>query len=89
MVTQKHMGKNELVDRLAAQVGSRDVAIGILRARGQMHADSEELTATGQARDNMTAAERAKDRAKKRTGKPASAFKYNPKTNSATLKKGK
>ena len=35
----------------------------------------------------MTAEERAKDRAAKATGKPRHAFKYNPKTNRATLRK--
>jgi hypothetical protein len=37
-------------------------------------------------RNMMTAEERAKDRASKKTGKPKSAFKYNPKTNMAKLK---
>lgn len=87
MATQKFMGKGELVDRLAAQVGSREVAIGILEKRG--HMKDGKLTASGEARNAMTAEERAKDRAKKKTGKPASAFKYDPKTNSATLKKGR
>jgi hypothetical protein len=31
----------------------------------------------------MTASERAKDRASKRTGEPISNFTYNPKTNTA------
>jgi hypothetical protein len=87
MTTQKFMGKGELVDRLAAQVGSRETAIGILEKRGQMK--DGKLTASGEARNAMTAEERAKDRAKTRTGKPISAFKYDPKTNSATLKSRK
>lgn len=82
------MGKNSLVDRLTAQVGNRETALGILRARGQMDADSETLTAKGQARNNMTAAQRALDRAHKRTGKPTTALKYDPSTNRATVKKG-
>jgi len=81
------MGKGELIDRLAAQVGSREIAIGILEQRG--HMKDGKLTASGEARNAMTAEERAKDRAKKKTGKPTSAFKYNPKTNSATLKSRK
>ena len=32
MATQKHMGKNQLIDRLSAQVGSREMAIGILQS---------------------------------------------------------
>ena len=87
MTTQKFMGKNQLVDRLAAQVGNRGMAIEILKNRGQLAADGKTLTAAGQKRDNMTAEERAKDRASKRTGKPATAFTYNPKTNQAKRKK--
>jgi len=87
MTTQKFMGKNQLVDRLTAQVGNRDTAISILRQRGQMEQESEELTPAGKARDSMTAAERAKDRASKESRKPASQYTYNPKTNTARLKR--
>jgi hypothetical protein len=59
MATQKHMGANSLVARLAAQVGSREMAVKILRQRGHMEMDSERLTPAGQARDGMTAKERA------------------------------
>jgi hypothetical protein len=86
MATQKFMGANSLVDRLAAQVGSRDLAIGLLRKRGQMEEGSEKLTPAGQARNSMTAEERAKNRASKSSGKVASAYTYNPKTNRATLR---
>ena len=82
--SQKFMGRNQMVERLTSQTGSREMAIGLLRDRGHMEKNSEKLTAAGQARDNMTAAERAKDRESKRTGLPASYFKYNPKTNKAT-----
>jgi len=50
-------------------------------------ADGKTFTAEGAKRDAMTAEERAKDRAAKRTGKPATAFGYNPKTNTASFKK--
>ena len=80
MATQKFMGKGQLVDRLAAQVGSRELAISLLKKRGQMTA-SGKLTEKGEARNNMTAEERAKDRASKATGKPKSSFSYNPATN--------
>ena len=86
MATQKFMGANSLVNRLAAQVGSRDLAITLLRKRGQMKKGSEKLTAAGQARNSMTAEERAKNRASKSSGKAASAYTYNPKTNRATLR---
>lgn len=85
MTTQKFMGRNQLVDRLAAQVGNKDTAIAILKKRGQMDANGA-LTAAGQKRNAMTAEERAKDRAVKRTGHPAKDFTYSARTNRATLK---
>ena len=81
------MGPNSLIDRLTAQVGSRETAIKLLRSRGQMELDSEKLTPAGEARNKMTAEERAKDRAATRSGKPATAYTYNPETNRATLKR--
>jgi hypothetical protein len=89
MSTKKHMGANSLIDRLTAQVGSRDMAIGLLRQRGQMDPKSEKLTAAGEARNRMTAEERAKDRASTLSGKPATQYAYNPNTNRATLKRTK
>ena len=82
--TQKFMGKGQLVDRLTAQTGSRALAVGLLRDRGHMEKDSEKLTPAGEKRNNMTAAERAKDRAAKTQGASPAAFKYNPATNRAT-----
>jgi hypothetical protein len=52
-----------LIDRLAEQVGDRQLAINILRKRGHVYPDSEELTPLGQARDQMGAIGRAFDRA--------------------------
>lgn len=83
MATQKFMGRNQLIDRLSAQVGSRDMALEILKQRGHVNAKGE-LTAAGRARDAMTAEERALDRASKKTGAPKTAFTYDPKTNRAT-----
>jgi hypothetical protein len=85
MATKKFMGRNSLVDRLSAQVGDEKLARAILTKRGDMK--QGRLTATGRARDKMTAEERAKDRASKASGKSAKAYKYNPNTNLATLKK--
>jgi hypothetical protein len=81
MATQKFMGKGQLLDRLTAQVGDRKLAIGILQKRGDLKADGKTYTEKGMKRNAMTAEERAKDRASKRTGLPASKFSYNPKTN--------
>jgi len=84
MATQKAMGRKKLAERLTAQVGSKSLAYALLNKRGDMK--GSKLTAKGKKRDAMTAAERAKDRASKKTGKKPSEFKYNRKTNQATLK---
>jgi hypothetical protein len=86
MATQKFMGRGQLIDRLSAQMGSKEAALDVLRSRGHVD-ESGKLTPEGLARDAMTAEERALDRAKKRTGKPVASFKYDPATNRATLKK--
>lgn len=86
MVTQKFMGRNQLVKRLSAQVGDENKAREILIKRGML-TSAGQLTAKGRARDNMTAEERAIDRAAKRSGKPKTAYSYNPKTNRATLRR--
>jgi hypothetical protein len=86
MATQKFLGRNSLIDRLAAQVGDRDRALAILRDRGHVDAQGK-LTDAGRTRDAMTAAERARDRAAKRSGKPPEQFRYDPQTNRATLKR--
>lgn len=87
MVTQKFMGRGRLIDRLAAQVGSRDAAVKILQERGHLKADGKTFTAEGQRRNAMTAEERAKDRAAKRSGHSKSQYTYDPRTNRATLRK--
>jgi hypothetical protein len=66
-------------------VGSEGLAIGLLKKRGDMDSKGT-LTKKGAKRDNMTAAERAKDRAAKYSGRKAKDFKYNASTNSATRK---
>ena len=87
--TQKYMGRNRLIDRLSEQVGDREMAVNILRDRGMVSKDSEELTKKGLARDAMTAQERAIDRASKGSGRNKTEYVYNPRTNRATLKQGK
>jgi hypothetical protein len=86
MTTQKFMGKHSLLKRLTAQVGNEGTAKSILIKRGHMTADGK-LTEAGQARDSMTAEERAKDRASKRSGKPTKDYKYNPANNTASLRR--
>jgi hypothetical protein len=84
MATQKFMGRGQLVDRLTAQVGSRGLAIEILKKRGHIKSDGKTLTKEGMKRNAMTASERAKDRAAKKSGLSSSQFNYNPRTNTAT-----
>jgi len=86
MATQKFMGKHSLLKRLSAQVGNEETAKKILIDRGHMTA-SGELTAAGKKRDSMTAEERAKDRASKRSGKKPNDYTYNPATNTARLRR--
>ena len=81
MATQKYMGKGQLINRLAAQVGSKEMAIGLLKKRGQLKADGKTLTAKGKERNNMTAEQRAKDRASTESGKSASSYSYSASTN--------
>lgn len=88
MATQQHLGRHQLVARLSAQVGDRKLAEALLKKRGQMDSNGN-LTKKGKKRDDMTAAERAVDRSAKRSGKKPTAFKYDKRTNRATLKHGK
>ena len=42
--TEKHMGRNQLIERLSAQVGNRDMAVSILQDRGMLLPGTETLT---------------------------------------------
>jgi hypothetical protein len=83
---------SKLQTRLTRQLAARGVkgasgmAVALLKKDGNMD-QSGKLTAKGRERQAMGADGRAKDRASKVSGKPASAYKYNAKTNTATLKK--
>jgi hypothetical protein len=87
MATREFMGRNQLIDRLTAQVGDRDKALAILTDRGHYDPKTKKLTPAGEARNKMTAEERAIDRAASKSKYPASAFRYNARTNRATLKR--
>lgn len=80
------MGRGQLINRLAAQVGNRGLAIKILQERGHLMSDGKTLTIEGKKRDAMTAEERSNDRESKKTGEPRSNFKYNPITNTSSKK---
>lgn len=76
---KKHL---PLLTRLTRQIGTakypdaRDEALRILRERGHIKKNSEELTVEGKKREAMGPAGRAIDRASKQSGHPASAYKF-------------
>ena len=84
----------DILDRLVTQLKDRGmdnaqahaVARSQLQKHGVLKQGSEELTTKGKKRNAMGAAGRAKDRAAKRSGKSVGDYKYNPQTNTATLK---
>ncbi len=82
----EHMGRGQLINRLASQVGDRKKALDILVKRGHVVPGTSKLTPTGIIRNNMTAEERAIQRAAKGSGKFTGMYQYDPKTNKATLK---
>jgi len=83
MIQPDFLEKGQLINRLTSQVG--DKAIAILQKRGHLAADGKTLTPEGQRRNSMTSAERAMDRASKKTGKPTNHFYYDQFKNNAKL----
>jgi hypothetical protein len=76
-------GSNELIYRLAEQVGSKEMAIGILKKRGHITPDGKSFTKKGAERNAMTSQERALDRGSKRFGVDKGQLQYNSVTNKA------
>lgn len=84
-----------ILDRLVSQLRRKGMSAAManavarkkLQQSGILKKGSEELTAYGRKRQAMGAAGRAKDRAAKASGRKASEYKYNSRTNRATLKK--
>ena len=80
-----------LVSQLRAKGKSKDAAFAIatsaLQKSGNLKKGSTEPTAKGKRRGAMTPAARAKDRAAKKSKHKTSDYKYNSKTNVATLRK--
>jgi hypothetical protein len=62
------------------------VAVSQLQKAGVLGAGSTDLTPLGAVRDQMSAEERAIDRAAKYSGRNPEEFVYSSKTNRATLK---
>lgn len=86
----KFLGRGQLLERLAYQLGNREMAKNVLIDRGHMREDGT-YTPAGEIRNQMTAAERAIERTQKenKIKRPAHAYKYDPRTNRATIKKRK
>lgn len=85
----------KIFDRLVSQLKAKGhsessayaIATKALQRSGNLKPGTQKATTKGKRRGNMTAGERAKDRESKRTGHKPSEYKYNKKTNRATLKK--
>ena len=80
-----------LVKQLRAKGKSKSSAFAIatstLQKAGDLKKGTQKPTAKGTRRGKMTPEARAKDRASKLSKKKTSAYKYNSKTNRATLRK--
>lgn len=85
----------KILDRLVSQLKANgmsekqaySVAVSQLQKSGNLKKGSTEATKKGEARGEMTPAERAKDRAAKKSGGKPSDYKYNKHNNTAV--KGK
>ena len=84
----------KIVERLTRQLRAKGVknaksaAYAFLTKAGVLDSHGK-LTKKGKKRNAMSAAQRAKARAAKASGRPASSYKYNKRTNRATLKRRK
>jgi len=85
---------SKILERLVRQLrakGKSDaaahaIAVSALQKSGNLKPGTQKATAKGTRRGNMTPGQRAKDRAAKTSGRSKSEYKYNAKTNRATLR---
>jgi len=77
---------NQLLSKGLSESAANAIARKRLQEAGILKKNSEELTKYGKKRQEMGAAGRAKDRAARASGRPTSDYKYNARTNRATLK---
>ena len=81
----------KIVERLTRQLrgkgikNAKSAAYAFLTRAGLLKGGK--LTAKGRKRNAMTPGQRAKARASKASGRSASSYKYNKRTNRATLKR--
>jgi hypothetical protein len=86
-----------ILERLVSQLkakGHNDeaahaIAVAALQRSGNLKKGSEQPTAKGIRRGNMTPGQRAIDRESRRSGRSKTAYTYNKKTNRATLRNGR
>lgn len=84
----------KILERLVSQLKAKGksasaayaIATSTLQRAGDLKKGSTKATPKGSKRGKMTPAARAKDRASKRSKHKTSEYKYNSKTNLATLK---
>lgn len=80
-----------LVSQLEAKGKSKQaayaIAVSSLQKSGNLQKGTTKPTAQGVQRGNMTAAERAKNRAARTTGRKESDYTYNQLNNTARLKR--
>ena len=84
----------KILDRLVSQLEAKGkskksayaIATSQLQKSGNLKKGTNTSTAKGRRRGNMTAAQRAIDRAAKLSGKPKSRYIYDKRTNRAVLK---
>ena len=85
----------KILDRLVSQLVANGmdknkayaVAVSKLQKSGNLKKGTTKATAKGEKRGNMTPAERAKDRAAKKSGGKPSDYKYNKHNNTAVKDK--
>lgn len=78
--------KNQLEAKGHSESSAFAIATSQLQKHGVLKKGTQELTAKGKVRNEMSAAERAKDRAAKAGGGSPSSYTYSKKTNRATKK---
>lgn len=84
----------KILERLVSQLRAKGkskasayaIATAALQKSGNLKKGTQQATAKGKRRGAMTPGERAKDRSSKVSGRKKSDYKYNSKTNRATLK---
>ena len=79
----------QLKDKGHDEKSAYAIATSQLQKAGDLKKGTNQATPKGAKRGAMSPAARAKDRQAKVSGHKTSEYKYNPKTNSATLKKSR